>query len=123
MNAIGELLFLLLQLFQFVLLARVLLSWFPNVDRSNQIVQLLYQITEPVLQPIRQLLPQSTGIDFSPLIVFLLISVLMRVSALVEVAPEILELDLNPVKVLEPGKGAVVLDARMRIGLAQPSSR
>jgi acyl-CoA synthetase (NDP forming) len=48
-----------------------------------------------------------------------LISVLMRVSALVEVAPEILELDLNPVKVLEPGKGAVVLDARMRIGLPQ----
>jgi acyl-CoA synthetase (NDP forming) len=48
-----------------------------------------------------------------------LISVLMRVSALVEVAPEILELDLNPVKVLEPGKGAVVLDARMRIGRFQ----
>jgi acyl-CoA synthetase (NDP forming) len=50
-----------------------------------------------------------------------LISVLMRVSALVEVAPEILELDLNPVKVLEPGKGAIVLDARMRVGLPQPA--
>ena len=50
-----------------------------------------------------------------------LIEMLMRVSALVEVAPEILELDLNPVKVLEPGKGAVVLDARMRIGLPQPT--
>ena len=50
-----------------------------------------------------------------------LIEVLMRVSALVEVAPEILELDLNPVKVLEPGKGAVVLDARMRIGRRPPT--
>jgi acyl-CoA synthetase (NDP forming) len=50
-----------------------------------------------------------------------LVSVLMRVSALVEVVPEILELDLNPVKVLEPGKGAVVLDARMRVGLPQPT--
>ena len=50
-----------------------------------------------------------------------LISVLMRVSALVEAVPEILELDLNPVKVLEPGKGAVVLDARMRVGLPQPA--
>lgn len=78
MNAIGELLFLLLQIFQFVLLGRVLLSWFPNIDRSNQIVQLLYRVTEPVLQPVRQLLPQTSGIDFSPLIVFLLISVLMR---------------------------------------------
>jgi acyl-CoA synthetase (NDP forming) len=45
----------------------------------------------------------------------------MRVSALVEAAPEILELDLNPVKVLEPGKGAVVLDARMRVGRPQQS--
>ena len=50
-----------------------------------------------------------------------LVSLLMRVSALVEVAPEILELDLNPVKVLGPGKGAVVLDARMRIGLPRPT--
>jgi acyl-CoA synthetase (NDP forming) len=50
-----------------------------------------------------------------------LISVLMRVSALIELAPEILELDLNPVKVLEPGKGAIVLDARMRIGSPQPT--
>ena len=52
-----------------------------------------------------------------------LISVLMRVSALVEVAPEILELDLNPVKVLEPGRGAIVLDARIRIGPRQPTAR
>jgi YggT family protein len=75
---IGEALFLILQLFQLVLLARVLLSWFPNIDRSNQLVQLLYQITEPVLAPVRQMLPQTSGVDFSPLIVFLLISVLMR---------------------------------------------
>ena len=51
------------------------------------------------------------------------IEVLMRVSALVEVAPEVLELDLNPVKVLEPGKGAVVLDARIRIGAPQPGGQ
>ncbi len=79
MNAIGDLLYLVLQIFQLVLLARVLLSWFPTIDRSNQIVQLIYQITEPVLAPVRQMLPQSSGIDFSPLIVFLLLSVLMRV--------------------------------------------
>jgi len=45
-----------------------------------------------------------------------LISVIMRVSALVEVAPELRELDLNPVKVLAPGQGAIVVDARMRVG-------
>jgi acetate---CoA ligase (ADP-forming) len=42
--------------------------------------------------------------------------VVQKVSALVEIAPEIRELDLNPVKVLEPGKGAVVVDGRMRVG-------
>lgn len=41
--------------------------------------------------------------------------VILKVSALVETVPELIELDLNPVKVLEPGKGAVVIDARMRI--------
>jgi acyl-CoA synthetase (NDP forming) len=45
-----------------------------------------------------------------------LIDVILRVSALVEVVPELRELDLNPVKVLTPGNGAVVVDARLRIG-------
>jgi len=45
-----------------------------------------------------------------------LVDVIMRVSALVEVVPEARELDLNPVRVLEPGKGAVVVDGRMRVG-------
>ena len=40
---------------------------------------------------------------------------MQRLSALVEEVPEIVELDLNPVKVLEPGKGAVVVDTRMRV--------
>jgi acetyl coenzyme A synthetase (ADP forming)-like protein len=45
-----------------------------------------------------------------------LIAVILRVSALVESIPELRELDLNPVKILPPGKGAVVVDCRMRIG-------
>lgn len=78
MNIIGDVLFLVLQVFQLVLLARVLLSWFPNIDRSNQLIQIIYDITEPVLQPIRNMLPQTGMMDFSPLIVFLIISVLLR---------------------------------------------
>jgi acetyl coenzyme A synthetase (ADP forming)-like protein len=45
-----------------------------------------------------------------------LVTLIMRVSALVEVVPELRELDLNPVKVLEPGRGVIVVDARMRVG-------
>jgi acyl-CoA synthetase (NDP forming) len=45
-----------------------------------------------------------------------LVSIILRVSALVESIPELLELDLNPVKVLPPGQGAIVVDGRMRLG-------
>jgi acetyltransferase len=40
---------------------------------------------------------------------------ILRVSALVSAAPEIAELDLNPVAVLAPGRGVRVVDARIRI--------
>jgi YggT family protein len=70
---------LLLQLFELALLARIILSWFPNVDRSNPIIQFLFDITEPVLRPIRDMLPPGGMFDFSPLIVFIIIQVLTTV--------------------------------------------
>jgi acetate---CoA ligase (ADP-forming) len=48
-------------------------------------------------------------------------SLIQRVSALVEALPELRELDLNPVKVLRPGEGVLVVDARLRVGPAAPS--
>ena len=44
-----------------------------------------------------------------------LVDVMLRVAALIELVPELAELDLNPVMVLEPGAGAIVVDARMRL--------
>jgi acetate---CoA ligase (ADP-forming) len=44
-----------------------------------------------------------------------LIDVMMRIAALIELVPELVELDLNPVIVLEPGSGATAVDARMRL--------
>lgn len=68
----------LLQLYTFILLARVFMSWIPGLSQ-NPIGELIYQVTEPVLAPIRgvlqQFLPPSMGmIDFSPIVVFLLIN-------------------------------------------------
>jgi YggT family protein len=71
-------LYYILLAFNLVLLARVLLSWFPNIPRDNPVVRIVFQVTEPVLRPIRNALPQTGGFDFSPLIVFLIISVLTR---------------------------------------------
>jgi YggT family protein len=74
---IFNLLVIVVQIFDLILLARVLLSWFPNVDRSNQLIQLVYDITEPFLRPIRNLLPQTGMMDFSPIVLFLIIQVVL----------------------------------------------
>jgi YggT family protein len=68
----------LLVAFDIVLFVRVALSWFPNVDRSQQWVRLVFQITEPVLRPVRNALPQTGMVDWSPTVVFLIIFVLMQ---------------------------------------------
>jgi YggT family protein len=61
----------LLNLFTFVLLARAISSWFPiGVDSPlRPIVDILYRVTEPVLAPIRNLLPPMGGFDLSFLVV------------------------------------------------------
>lgn len=63
---------LLFDLYAFILLARVLLSWV-QVDPHNPIVSLIYQLTEPLLAPIRNLLPQGSGLDFSPMVGFVVV--------------------------------------------------
>lgn len=78
MNPLFEVLFWALQVYQLILLARVLMSWIPNLDANNPIARMLYQATEPVLAPIRSALPPLGGVDLSPLVVFLGISVLMQ---------------------------------------------
>lgn len=44
-----------------------------------------------------------------------LVDVMLRIAALIELVPELVELDLNPVMVLQPGAGAIAVDARMRL--------
>ncbi len=50
-------------------------------------------------------------------------SALLRVSGMISAIPELVEMDLNPVKVLAPGEGVCVVDARMRISPLPPSRR
>ena len=62
----------LFELYSFVLLARVLISWI-QLDPYNPIVRLLHQLTEPLLAPIRRLLPTAGLFDFSPIVGFIVI--------------------------------------------------
>jgi YggT family protein len=70
---------LVLQIYSLILIIRAALTWFPQVDRNNQIVQFIFKITEPVLEPVRRVLPTFNGVDFSVLVVLVLISVVSRI--------------------------------------------
>ncbi len=61
-----------LMLYFGLILARVLVS-FISVDRANPIVPLIYQLTEPVLRPIRRFIPSIAGLDLSPMIAWLVV--------------------------------------------------
>ena len=85
MKPVLEVIVILLDMYMYVIIAAVILSWlvaFNVVNTRNQIVAMiadfLYRITEPVFRPIRNFLPNLGGIDFSPLIVLLIIYLLRR---------------------------------------------
>ncbi|MHB8065462.1 MAG: YggT family protein [Ruminiclostridium sp.] len=88
MGSVYRAISLVLTIFEFALLARVLISWLP-VSRDNKIIDLLYTVTEPVLAPIRNMLSRSSlmknsmlsMMDFSPIVAFILIGVLRNVIA------------------------------------------
>ncbi len=70
----------LLDLYSYVIIAAALISWV-SPDPRNPIVQFLHRITEPVLAPVRRMLPpwKTGGLDLSPIIVLLAIQFIERV--------------------------------------------
>ena len=71
--AIAKVLDIVLTIFMWIVIARAILSWV-SPDPYNPIVRFVHNVTEPVLYPIRRRLPLGfSGIDFSPIIVFLVI--------------------------------------------------
>ena len=69
--------FLILDLYSFILFVTVVLSWL-RLSPDNPVVRLLARLTEPVLAPIRERLPSGGGFDFSPMLVLLGIQLLKR---------------------------------------------
>ncbi len=68
LSALATVLNLFLSLFYWLILIRALISWV-NPDPYNPLVQFLLRTTEPILHPIRRLLP-AMGIDIAPIIAF-----------------------------------------------------
>lgn len=80
MHSVVMLISTIIQIFIWLLIANAILSWlvaFNVINTQNQFVnsigQFLYKITEPVLRPIRSVIPSFGGIDVSPIVLILLL--------------------------------------------------
>ncbi|MBG1267656.1 YggT family protein [Nostoc sp. WHI] len=63
------------QIYTFLLLIRVLLTWFPTINWYNQPFAALSQITDPYLNLFRRIIPPLGGIDFSPMLAIILLQI------------------------------------------------
>ncbi|KZK77443.1 YGGT family protein [Pseudovibrio sp. W64] len=89
MRAILDVVFIILNLYTWVIIANVIFSWlyaFNVVNSNNQFIamigQTLYNLTEPLLRPIRRFLPAMGGLDLSPIVLLLGIFLIERVIGL-----------------------------------------
>lgn len=64
--------------FQIALIVRVVLSWFPG-GGPRPVSEIVHRVTEPVLGPVRRVLPSFGGLDLSPLVVILVLNVILQV--------------------------------------------
>lgn len=83
MNIIARVFNILLEVLQYAILANVILSYLP-ISRDNMFSRIVYQLTEPILEPIRNLLDKSFRMrdipfDISPIIAFFLIRLLQNI--------------------------------------------
>lgn len=81
MSSVITILIILLNLMQWAILIRVLLSWLPmmniQIDRYNPFIKILYDITDPILLPLSKV-ARVGMLDLSPIVAFLIIGFLMR---------------------------------------------
>jgi len=71
-TALINILDIFITLLAFAILARSLLTWFP-IDRGGPIFQALDAITEPILQPLRRIIPPIGMIDITPMVAMFLL--------------------------------------------------
>ncbi len=64
------------------IVARALMSWFPPPGRDSPffvIQQIIHQITDPIIEPIRRIMPRMGMLDLSPMVAMILLIVIQRV--------------------------------------------
>jgi YggT family protein len=68
-----------LNIYLVLIIIRVLLSWFPNIDWFNPPFSWLSQMTDPYLNIFRSVIPPLGGMDFSPMLAIILLQVVARI--------------------------------------------
>lgn len=83
--AMANVLDIIFTIYSFIVIIAAVISWV-NPSPYNPVVRFLYRVTEPLLRPIRKLLPFRLPVDISPLILLLLIYFLQKflISSLIE---------------------------------------
>ncbi len=66
---------LLCEVLTIAIFLRVILSWF-SPGQTNILVNILYQVTEPILAPLRRIIPRAGTLDFSPLVAIILLQLI-----------------------------------------------
>ncbi|MCE3235338.1 MAG: hypothetical protein K0Q50_1518 [Vampirovibrio sp.] len=68
----------LIELYRWILIARILLTWLPNINWYNQPFKFMRDVTDPVMAPFSRLIPPIGGIDFSPILLFFVLGLLQN---------------------------------------------
>ena len=67
-----------IMVYKYILIARILLTWLPSVNWYNQPFRFLREVTDPVMEPFRRLIPPIGGIDLSPMLLFFLLNIVQQ---------------------------------------------
>ena len=77
----GNMLFILsdlINIYKYILIARILLTWLPSINWYNQPFRFLRDVTDPVMTPFQRIIPPIGGLDLSPMLLFLLLDLVQR---------------------------------------------
>ncbi len=78
-----------IQLLTLLIVVRALLTWIPSVDYGHPLIRLIIRVTDPILEPVRRVLPPLGGFDLSPIVAIVLLQLVgeLLVRLLLAAAP------------------------------------
>ncbi|MDR0786308.1 MAG: YggT family protein [Gemmatimonadota bacterium] len=73
-----RIIFSIIEVFKWLIVIRAVVSWFISPGTRNPVLDLLGKVTDPILQPISRVIPVMGGLDLSPLVAYVALTLLQR---------------------------------------------